>query len=296
MPAGRRLRPAVRAVERAARRRRGHGELDRRRDLRDLPDRPGAGTGRGGDDLALPAGRRPGRLAGTGSLAALVDPLAEARVSVVTFSTFDTDYLLVPAVRLTEAHGRAAARRAPRHRLTFTRPAGSPYDGLGHPGRDDSPMSRGSARAVHPTPHPRPPHRGRRSTAHRRLAGRSTVAPRRGPSPGPAAGARRRGAGRLRRPTRLRQPTGVPTHTAAPTPPGPSTAPATPPTTAPSARHGHAHRRRRPGRDGLPRRAVRAAGARTVARPGRRAAGERPGPGPHRAALRRRLAVHRARR
>ncbi|PWR05712.1 ACT domain-containing protein [Micromonospora acroterricola] len=47
---------------------------------------------------------------GTGTLAALVDPLAEARVSVVTFSTFDTDYLLVPAVRLTE--GTAALERA----------------------------------------------------------------------------------------------------------------------------------------------------------------------------------------
>ncbi|RLP95929.1 MULTISPECIES: ACT domain-containing protein [unclassified Micromonospora] len=49
-------------------------------------------------------------VAGTNTLAALVDPLAEARVSVVTFSTFDTDYLLVPAVRLTE--GTAALERA----------------------------------------------------------------------------------------------------------------------------------------------------------------------------------------
>ncbi|MEU7944286.1 ACT domain-containing protein [Micromonospora taraxaci] len=54
-------------------------------------------------------------LSGTGSLAPLVDPLAEARVSVVTFSTFDTDYLLVPAVRLTE--GIAALQRAG-HRVT----------------------------------------------------------------------------------------------------------------------------------------------------------------------------------
>ncbi|MDG4806843.1 ACT domain-containing protein [Micromonospora sp. WMMD1120] len=51
----------------------------------------------------------------TVSLAALVDPLAEARVSAVTFSTFDTDYLLVPAVRLTE--GTAALQRAG-HRVT----------------------------------------------------------------------------------------------------------------------------------------------------------------------------------
>ncbi|MEU4472546.1 ACT domain-containing protein [Micromonospora sp. NPDC023888] len=50
-----------------------------------------------------------------GSLAVLVDPLAEARVSVLTFSTFDTDYLLVPAVRLTE--GTAALQRAG-HRVT----------------------------------------------------------------------------------------------------------------------------------------------------------------------------------
>ena len=39
----------------------------------------------------------------TGVLASLVGPLAEARVNIVTFSTYDTDYLLVPAVRLTEA-------------------------------------------------------------------------------------------------------------------------------------------------------------------------------------------------
>ncbi|MFG1915091.1 ACT domain-containing protein [Micromonospora sp. NPDC048898] len=57
----------------------------------------------------------PADMASTGSLAALVDPLAEARVSVVTFSTFDTDYLLVPAVRLTE--GTAALQRAG-HRVT----------------------------------------------------------------------------------------------------------------------------------------------------------------------------------
>lgn len=42
-------------------------------------------------------------LAMTGVLASLAGPLAEARVSIVTFSTYDTDYLLVPAVRLTEA-------------------------------------------------------------------------------------------------------------------------------------------------------------------------------------------------
>jgi uncharacterized protein len=42
-------------------------------------------------------------LALTGVLASLVGPLAEARVNIVTFSTYDTDYLLVPSVRLAEA-------------------------------------------------------------------------------------------------------------------------------------------------------------------------------------------------
>ncbi|MGC4806530.1 ACT domain-containing protein [Micromonospora sp. DT233] len=50
----------------------------------------------------------------TGTLAALVAPLAEARVNVVAFSTYDTDHALVPAVRLDEAT--AALRRAG-HRL-----------------------------------------------------------------------------------------------------------------------------------------------------------------------------------
>ena len=42
-------------------------------------------------------------LALTGVLASLVGPLADARVNIVAFSTYDTDYLLVPQVRLTEA-------------------------------------------------------------------------------------------------------------------------------------------------------------------------------------------------
>lgn len=42
-------------------------------------------------------------LALTGVLASLISPLADARVNIVTFSTYTTDYLLVPAVRLTEA-------------------------------------------------------------------------------------------------------------------------------------------------------------------------------------------------
>jgi uncharacterized protein len=42
-------------------------------------------------------------LALTGILASLVVPLADARVNIVAFSTFDTDYVLVPSVRLSEA-------------------------------------------------------------------------------------------------------------------------------------------------------------------------------------------------
>ncbi|HET9517284.1 MAG TPA: ACT domain-containing protein [Actinoplanes sp.] len=45
----------------------------------------------------------PMNLAMTGILASLIAPLADARVNIVAFSTFDTDYLLVPAVRLDEA-------------------------------------------------------------------------------------------------------------------------------------------------------------------------------------------------
>lgn len=45
-----------------------------------------------------------------GVLASLVGPLADARVSVVTFSTYDTDYVLVPTVQL--ANARDALTRA----------------------------------------------------------------------------------------------------------------------------------------------------------------------------------------
>ena len=44
-------------------------------------------------------------LALTGILASLVNPLADARVNIFAFSTHDTDYVLVPAVRLDEALG-----------------------------------------------------------------------------------------------------------------------------------------------------------------------------------------------
>jgi len=53
-------------------------------------------------------------LALTGVLASLVGPLAEARVNIVAFSTYDTDYLLIPQVRLAEG---VATLTAAGHRL-----------------------------------------------------------------------------------------------------------------------------------------------------------------------------------
>jgi hypothetical protein len=53
-------------------------------------------------------------LALTGVLASLIGPLAEARVNIVTFSTYDTDYVLVPTVRLAEA---VATLSAAGHRI-----------------------------------------------------------------------------------------------------------------------------------------------------------------------------------
>jgi hypothetical protein len=57
----------------------------------------------------------PVNLALTGILASLVNPLAAARVNIFAFSTHDTDYLLVPAVRLDEA---LAALAGAGHRVT----------------------------------------------------------------------------------------------------------------------------------------------------------------------------------
>ncbi len=57
----------------------------------------------------------PVNLALTGILASLVNPLAEARVNIFAFSTHDTDYVLVPAVRLNEA---LAALSGAGHRVT----------------------------------------------------------------------------------------------------------------------------------------------------------------------------------
>ena len=57
----------------------------------------------------------PVNLALTGILASIVNPLAEARVNIFAFSTYDTDYVLVPAVRLAEA---LAALNAAGHRVS----------------------------------------------------------------------------------------------------------------------------------------------------------------------------------
>jgi hypothetical protein len=58
----------------------------------------------------------PVNLALTGILASLVNPLAEARVNIFAFSTHDTDYVLVPTVRLSEA---LAALTAAGHRIAI---------------------------------------------------------------------------------------------------------------------------------------------------------------------------------
>jgi hypothetical protein len=57
----------------------------------------------------------PVQLALTGILASIVSPLAAARVNIFAFSTFDTDYVVVPAVRLGEA---LAALSGAGHRLS----------------------------------------------------------------------------------------------------------------------------------------------------------------------------------
>ncbi len=57
----------------------------------------------------------PVNLALTGVLASIISPLADARVNIFAFSTYDTDYLVVPAVRLTEA---LAALTAAGHRVS----------------------------------------------------------------------------------------------------------------------------------------------------------------------------------
>ena len=70
----------------------------------------------------------PVQLALTGILASIVSPLADARVNIFAFSTFDTDYVLVPAVRLSEA---LAALNAAGHRMTqsgTSETASAPYE------------------------------------------------------------------------------------------------------------------------------------------------------------------------
>ncbi len=54
-------------------------------------------------------------LALTGILASIAGPLAQARVNIFAFSTYDTDYVLVPGVRLAAA---LAALAAAGHRIS----------------------------------------------------------------------------------------------------------------------------------------------------------------------------------
>jgi len=79
-------------------------------------------------------------LALTGIVDALVTPLADARVNVFVFSTYETDYVLVPAVRLEEAQ---AALTAAGHRITVPTPEASPR-------RTDRPGGGGPAAPVVP--------------------------------------------------------------------------------------------------------------------------------------------------
>jgi hypothetical protein len=70
---------------------------------------------------AIEAGWRALRVAGpldfslTGILASLADPLAQAGVSIFAISTYDTDYLLIREVALTEA---LTALRAAGHTIS----------------------------------------------------------------------------------------------------------------------------------------------------------------------------------
>jgi hypothetical protein len=57
----------------------------------------------------------PVNIALTGVLASVVTPLAQERVNIFAFSTYDTDYVLVPAVRLIEA---TAALISAGHRIS----------------------------------------------------------------------------------------------------------------------------------------------------------------------------------
>ena len=167
--------------------------------------------------MALPAGRRPARLALTGILASLVGPLADARVNIFAFSTYDTDYLLVPAVRLAEAIAAltrpatasppepvrqipAVARRTSRRRTCLRRvasragrrPAAQPPD-LRPTTRASAAAGRRTDRRLRPrAPPPLPsPDRSRRPPGRARRPDRAS--PKRRPST--AAAVRAAGAG-----------------------------------------------------------------------------------------------------
>ncbi len=73
----------------------------------------------------------------TGVLASLAAPLADAGISIFAVSTYDTDYLLIPATNLTTALD-CPARGWSQHRLSMRRCAGdvSPFS-RGVSGQDD---------------------------------------------------------------------------------------------------------------------------------------------------------------
>ena len=95
------------------------GHLDPDRDLDHLPADHAPASGVVNTPWRCLRVNGPVNLALTGILAALVNPLAEARVNIFAFSTHDTDYVLVPAVRLDEA---LAALTAAGHRITTRTP------------------------------------------------------------------------------------------------------------------------------------------------------------------------------
>ena len=101
LPAGSALPASL--SQRSGRQERHLGDLGAGRAVDHLPGRPGAAEATAETAWRCLRVVGPLDLALTGVLASLVGPLADARVNIVTFSTYDTDYLLVPAVRLAEA-------------------------------------------------------------------------------------------------------------------------------------------------------------------------------------------------
>ncbi len=102
LPAGSPLPPGLTGAGRNGQRRR-LGDLGRRRGVDDLPRRPGAAGRDRGDAVALPARGRPARLRAHRHPGVPRRPACRRPGQHHGFSTYDTDYVLVPAVRLDEA-------------------------------------------------------------------------------------------------------------------------------------------------------------------------------------------------